>query len=85
MNDIQKTINILNEIPKDISSKLSMRELFETLSIMLNINEKDVFEPTIEDFTEALCICFRIEQGIKDIENGNVYTTEELLKEIETW
>ncbi len=85
MSDTQKTIRMLEEIPDDISSKLSMKEIFETLSIMLVRNDSDVFEPTIEDFFEALSIRIKINQGLKDIENGNVYTTEELKKELGIW
>ncbi len=43
MSDTQKTIRMLEEIPDDISSKLSMKEIFETLSIMLVRNDSDVF------------------------------------------
>lgn len=82
MSDIQKTINILSTIPDYISSKISMREISEVLSIMFGIHENEHFEPTIDDFIEALDIRKRIEKGFEDVENGNVYTTEELKKEL---
>lgn len=34
-------------------------------------------EFTIEDVIEELIIIDKIEQGLKDMEEGNVYTTEE--------
>ena len=83
MSDIQKTIQILEGLPIDISSNLSMKEIFETLSIMINLDEDPNFEPTTKDFLEALLIRKKIQKGLEDIENGNVYTTDELLREME--
>ena len=83
MSDIQKTIQILEGLPIDISSNLSMKEIFETLSIMINLDENPNFEPTTNDFLEALLIRKKIQKGLEDVENGNVYTTDELLKEME--
>ena len=79
VSDAQKTIQILQGLPSDISSSLSMREIFETLTIMLNLKENSNFEPTTKDFLEALLIRKKIQKGLEDIENGNVYTTDELL------
>ena len=83
MSDIQKTIQILEGLPIDISSNLSMKEIFETLSIMINLDENPSFEPTTKDFLEALLIRKKIQKGLEDVENGNVYTTDELLREME--
>ena len=83
MSDIQKTIQILEGLPIDISSNLSMKEIFETLSIMINLDEDPNFEPTTNDFLEALLIRKKIQKGLEDVENGNVYTTDELLREME--
>ena len=58
MSDIQKTIRILEDIPENISNKISMREISETLSIMFEMHENNNFEPTIEDFLDALCLDF---------------------------
>lgn len=85
MSDTQKTIKMLSELPTNISSTLSMRELFEVLSIMLNINEQDDFEPTTEDFLNALSIRISIQKGLDDIENNKYYTTNELLEELKKW
>ena len=85
MSDTQKTIKMLSELPTNISSTLSMRELFEVLSIMLNINEQDEFEPTTEDFLNALSIRISIQKGLDDIENNKYYTTNELLEELKKW
>lgn len=82
MSDVQKTINILNEIPKDIATKISMKTISEVLNIMSSINEQENHEPTIEDFLEAFYVRIKIEHGIEDIEKGNFYTTEELKKEL---
>ena len=60
-----------------------MKEIFETLSIMINLDENPNFEPTTKDFLEALLIRKKIQKGLEDVENGNVYTTDELLKEME--
>lgn len=40
---------------------------------------------TIDDIIEAIYIRLKIEEGIKDAENNNELTTEELLEEIEQW
>ena len=82
MSDIQKTIQILQGLPEDISSKLSMKEIFEILTIMINLSEDHNFEPTTKDFLEALAIRINMQKGFEDIEDGNVYTTEELLREM---
>ena len=82
MSDTQKTIKILEGLPDDITAKLSMKDIFETLTIMLGQNENDNFEPTINDFLEALSIKLKIEQSLNDIENGKTYTTEDLKKEL---
>lgn len=37
------------------------------------------------DIIEALYIRVKIEKGIKDIENGNLISHEDLKKEVETW
>ena len=75
MSDTQKTIKMLSELPTNISSTLSMRELFEVLIIMLNINEQDDFEPTTEDFLNALSIRISIQKGLDDIE---IYINKDL-------
>lgn len=82
MNDIQKTIKILEDIQKNISKNISMKEVSETLSIMFGINENDNFESTIKDFIEALYIKYRIDKGLEDVKNGRVYTTQELKNEL---
>ncbi len=82
MSDVQKTINILNEIPEDIAAKISIKTISEILNIMASMNEDKNHEPTLEDFLEAFYIRMNIEQGLKDVENGNLYTTEELKKEL---
>ena len=85
MSDTQKTIKMLSELPTNISSTLSTRDLFEVLSIMLNINEQDDFEPTTKDFLNALSLRMSIQKGLDDIENNKCYTTNELLKELKKW
>lgn len=40
---------------------------------------------TIGEILDAILVRLSIEKGLKDIEEGNTITTEELLKEIETW
>lgn len=37
---------------------------------------------TIEDVIEELIVIDKIEQGLKDIEEGNVYTTEEVKQKL---
>ena len=84
MSDTQKTIQILEGLPDEITAKLSMKDIFETLTIMLAQNENDNFEPTVNDFLEALSIKISLKQAIDDIENGGkTYTTEEIKKELE--
>ena len=85
MSDMQKTIQILEGLPIDISSSLSMKEIFETLSIMINLDENPNFEPTTKDFLEALLIRKKIQKGLEDINKGNYVTQEELLEEMKKW
>ena len=40
---------------------------------------------TIEDIIEELIILDKIEQGLKDVEEGRVYTTEEAKKRLGKW
>lgn len=40
---------------------------------------------TMEDLIEELLFINKIEQGIRDVENGEVYTTEEVIKHLEQW
>ncbi|MBN2350749.1 MAG: hypothetical protein JXJ22_18065 [Bacteroidales bacterium] len=40
---------------------------------------------TIEDVIEELIVIDKIEQGLKDIEEGNVYTTEEVKQRLSKW
>ena len=68
MSDIQKTIRILEDIPENISNKISMREISETLSIMFEMHENNNFEPTIEDFLEALCVRMQMQVALHDVE-----------------
>ncbi|MGB1315124.1 MAG: hypothetical protein ACPG4Y_03835 [Chitinophagales bacterium] len=40
-------------------------------------------EFTIEDVIEKIILVDKVEQGLKDIEEGNTFTTEEVLKHID--
>lgn len=40
---------------------------------------------TVEDVIEELIVIDKIEQGIKDVQEGNVYTTEELKQKLDKW
>ena len=40
---------------------------------------------TIEDVIEELIVIDKIEQGLKDVEEGNVYTTDEVKKKLSKW
>ena len=40
---------------------------------------------TIEDLFEEIIVLDKIEQGLKDLEEGNVYTSEEVKKELDKW
>lgn len=40
---------------------------------------------TIEDVIEELIVIDKIEQGLKDSEEGNVYTTEEVKQKLSKW
>ena len=49
------------------------------------INQLPNEDVSINDIIEALYIRIKIEKGLKDIENGNTITHDELKKEIEQW
>jgi predicted transcriptional regulator len=40
---------------------------------------------TIEDIIEELIILDKIEQGLNDVKEGRVYTTEEAKKRLDKW
>jgi len=40
---------------------------------------------TVEDAIEELIVLDKIEQGLKDVEQGNVYTTEEARQKLGKW
>lgn len=40
---------------------------------------------TIEDIIEELIVMDKIEQGLKDVEEDNVYTTEEAKQKLSKW
>lgn len=40
---------------------------------------------TFEDILNAIYTRLQIEQGLKDVEDGNVSSTEELLEEMKKW
>ena len=40
---------------------------------------------TAEQIVEELAIPGRIEEGLKDIEEGRVFTTNQVKKELKTW
>ena len=42
-------------------------------------------DATIGEILDAILVRLSIEKGINDINKGDTFTTEELLKEIETW
>ncbi len=40
---------------------------------------------TIEDIIEELIVLDKIEQGLNDVKEGKVYTTEEAKKRLDKW
>lgn len=40
---------------------------------------------TVEQIVEELVVLNKIEEGLKDIENGNVFTTDQVKEELNTW
>ena len=40
---------------------------------------------TVDQLVEELVILNRIEEGLKDIEEGRVFTTDQVKKELKTW
>jgi hypothetical protein len=40
---------------------------------------------TLDDLIEELLFNGKIEQGIRDVENGDVYSTEDVKKQLEQW
>jgi predicted transcriptional regulator len=40
---------------------------------------------TVDQIVEELVILDRIEEGLKDIEEGRVFTTDQVKKELKTW
>jgi len=40
---------------------------------------------TIDDLFERLIVINKIEEGLKDIEEGNTYTTEEVKQSLNKW
>jgi predicted transcriptional regulator len=40
---------------------------------------------TVDQIVEELVILNRIEEGLKDVEEGSVFTTDQVKKELKTW
>jgi predicted transcriptional regulator len=40
---------------------------------------------TVDQIVEELVVLNKIEEGLKDIENGRVFTTDQVKKELKTW
>lgn len=40
---------------------------------------------TVEDVIEEIILIDKIEKGLKDLEDGNVYTTEEVKEKLSEW
>ena len=40
---------------------------------------------TVDQIVEEFVILNRIEEGLKDIEEGRVFTTDQVKKELKTW
>jgi len=40
---------------------------------------------TIEDIIEELIVLDKIDQGLKDVKKGKVYTTEEAKRKLDKW
>ena len=40
---------------------------------------------TIEEVIEELVVINKIEQGLQDVEDGNVYSTDEIRKKLNKW
>jgi predicted transcriptional regulator len=40
---------------------------------------------TVDQLVEELVVLNKIEEGLKDVEQGKVFTTDQVKKELETW
>lgn len=40
---------------------------------------------TVDQIVEELVVLNKIEEGLRDIEKGKVFTTEQVKKELKTW
>ena len=40
---------------------------------------------TLKDIIEELVVLDKIEQGLKDVKEGNVYTTDQVRQKLEKW
>jgi predicted transcriptional regulator len=40
---------------------------------------------TVDQIVEELVVLNKIEEGLKDVEKGRVFTTEQVKKELKTW
>jgi predicted transcriptional regulator len=40
---------------------------------------------TVDQIVEELVVLNKIEEGLKDIEKGRVFTTDQVKKELKTW
>lgn len=42
-------------------------------------------EVTVDEMIDRIILLDKIEQGLRDVEAGNVYTTEEVKERLEKW
>jgi len=40
---------------------------------------------TVDQLVEELVVLSKIEEGLKDVEKGRVFTTDQVKKELKTW
>ena len=53
--------------------------------LVLQVTSELSDNATIEEILDAIFVRLSIQKGMKDFEEGNVISHEDLLKEIETW
>ncbi|MBP3284565.1 MAG: hypothetical protein J6M02_03600 [Clostridia bacterium] len=53
--------------------------------LVLQVTNELPDNATLDEIFDAILVRIAVQKGLNDIENGNVISHEDLLKEIETW
>lgn len=80
-NEKKELINIINELP---DNKKYLQNIINYIAEM-KINEEMNEQPEELNIKDIDDLNKKLDEGLKDIENGEIYTIDEVMSAIKTW